>query len=344
MSIALDVLVLIGIIAFIVVACEIFTNSIEWLGKLLNLNEGAVGSILAAVGTALPETIVPIIAIAGAAMSGSTQGAKIAEGAIVGAPFMLATLAMFITGTAVFVFVRQGLRTAEMPVATTVLGRDLKTFLLVFGCGVLASFLPPWQFVGSVSIRHLIGIFLLAVYGWYVWRTLSTPGELVEDVSPLYFGRKHLRPPMFRVVFQVVVSLGLIVVGAHFFIGRIEHLSHSLHIAPLILSLLITPIATELPEKMNSVLWIRAKKDTLALGNLTGAMVFQSCIPVAVGLWLTPWVLSKASLLSATLAMAAAVVLIVAMRQMGKLTPYVLLSGGGFYALFVLGLWQFRLW
>ena len=32
-------------------------------------------------------------------------------------------------------------------------------------------------------------------------------------------------------------------------------------------------IATELPENVNSVLWIRRRKDTLAMGNITGAMV-----------------------------------------------------------------------
>jgi cation:H+ antiporter len=44
-----------------------------------------------------------------------------------------------------------------------------------------------------------------------------------------------------------------------------------------------------LPEKFNSVMWMRQKKDTLALGNITGAMVFQSTFPVAIGMAFTPW-------------------------------------------------------
>ncbi len=43
--------------------------------------------------------------------------------------------------------------------------------------------------------------------------------------------------------------------------------------------LLVAPIATELPEKFNAVIWIRQGKDTLAMGNITGAMVFQASIP-----------------------------------------------------------------
>lgn len=342
MSIAIDVLVLLAIIAGIVVACEAFTNSIEWLGKLLKLNEGAVGSVLAAVGTALPETIIPIIAIVGAWMAGRTEGGAIGEGAIVGAPFMLSTLAMFITGAAIVIFVRQGRRGPEMPVDTVVLGRDLTTFLVVYAIGILSSFLPEWSLVGWLSLKHLMGIVLIGIYAWYVHRTLSDPGELGGDISPLYFARNHDVPPMIRVVAQIAASLGLIILGAHFFVERIEHLAHTLHVPALILSLLITPIATELPEKLNSVLWVRVRKDTLALGNLTGAMVFQSCIPVAVGLWLTPWVLNKASLLSAIAAIASGIVLVVYMRRTGKLTPFILLSGGGFYVAFLIGLWFLR--
>ena len=52
---------------------------------------------------------------------------------------------------------------------------------------------------------------------------------------------------------------------------------------PTILALIIAPIATELPEKFNSVLWVRTGKDTLAMGNITGAMVFQSCVPTVLG-------------------------------------------------------------
>ena len=50
-------------LAVILVAAELFTNGIEWFGHKLNLAEGAVGSVLAAVGTALPETMIPLVAI-----------------------------------------------------------------------------------------------------------------------------------------------------------------------------------------------------------------------------------------------------------------------------------------
>ena len=82
----------------------------------------------------------------------------------------------------------------------------------------------------------------------------------------------------------------------HFFVEEIQQISMAMKIPAMLLSLIITPIATELPEKFNSVMWIKGKKDNLALGNITGAMVFQSCIPTAIGLAFTPWILKASSI------------------------------------------------
>ncbi|HNC05350.1 MAG TPA: hypothetical protein PLS38_03490, partial [Solirubrobacterales bacterium] len=61
----MEYLLLLFSFAIILTGALLFTNAIEWLGHKLNLGEGAVGSILAAVGTAMPETLIPIVAIIG---------------------------------------------------------------------------------------------------------------------------------------------------------------------------------------------------------------------------------------------------------------------------------------
>ena len=94
----LDILILFGALVIILIGAELFTNGIEWFGRKLQLAEGAVGSVLAAVGTALPETLIPIIAIGFAGGGAATDAVGV--GAILGAPFMLSTLAMFVTGVA----------------------------------------------------------------------------------------------------------------------------------------------------------------------------------------------------------------------------------------------------
>jgi cation:H+ antiporter len=79
-----------------------------------------------------------------------------------------------------------------------------------------------------------------------------------------------------------------------------------LGISPLLLSLMVIPIATELPEKINSILWLRQGKDSLALGNITGAMVFQGSLLPAIGIALTPWSARPDVLVSLLLTLSAA--------------------------------------
>ena len=96
----------------ILAGAELFTNGIEWIGEGFGLSEGAVGSVLAAVGTALPETLLPLVAI----LSGHDTGEEIGIGAILGAPFMLTTLAMVVIAVTVLVTARGGRRSTDLDV------------------------------------------------------------------------------------------------------------------------------------------------------------------------------------------------------------------------------------
>lgn len=324
------------ILGLIVFACVLFTNAIEHLGEDLNLSEGAIGSVFAAVGTALPETIVPLVAILGAYFAGGSmkEANEIGIGAILGAPFMLGTLAFFVTGLAVVFYAKKGKRSLDMPVNTVVMIRDLKYFAGSYLIAILSSFIP-FQFA-----KHFVALLLIVMYGVYVFKTLREAAkESTEEaeIDELYF-TKYLKfnPRMFALVSQLIVSLGGIIFLAHFFVEQLKHISIIVGINPLILSLIITPIATELPEKFNSVIWIRAKKDTLALGNITGAMVFQSCIPTAVGVALTPWVLNSEGLINVVVVYCSVfIVYWNIVSNKGVLKPSALLCGGLFYLIYL---------
>ena len=45
-------------------SCELFVNGIEWVGKKFNISQCAIGTVLAAFGTALPESVVTLVAVA----------------------------------------------------------------------------------------------------------------------------------------------------------------------------------------------------------------------------------------------------------------------------------------
>ena len=143
---------------------------------------------------------------------------------------------------------------------------------------------------------------------------------------------------MSLIVAQVVVALGLIIVGAQVFVGAVDHLATQIGLDRTILALIIAPIATELPEKFNSVLWVRNGKDTLAMGNITGAMVFQSCLPTVLGLLFTTWTFtgdSAISFASAGVAILATLIIFGNMLRTGRLSAWSLLIGGPLYLVYV---------
>jgi cation:H+ antiporter len=343
-----DVLILLVSLVLILFAAELFTNGIEWMGRKLGLGEGAVGSVLAAVGTALPETLIPIIAIVFATGEGSHE---VGVGAILGAPFMLSTLAMFVTGLGVLAFRARRATGTTMTVDTGVLAHDLRYFFIGYTLAIGAAFLPPDLSIG----RWAVAAVLIGLYAWYVKGHLQGEASGHEgDLAPLRMHRldvnaRRVDPaePRLRVIsLQVIAAIGLIIVGAVFFIDAVNNVAHALGVSEVLLALVIAPIATELPEKFNSIIWVRQNKDTLALGNITGAMVFQSTIPTVVGLVFaaSTWVVTEGSYTafgSAALALIATAVIFIPARRRGGLDGKHLLIGGVFYLgylLFVIGL------
>jgi len=293
------------------------------------MHQGAVGSILAAVGTALPETVIPIIAIF---MFGDAEAKQVAVGAIAGAPFMLGTLAFCVTGVAVFAYALLGRRTKEMTVVPSVIVRDLSFFIVLYGIAVATTFVREVQFV-----RIVVALGLLLSYGYYIHRTVAAKSLDMEEPEKLYLARIFkVDANLMWIVMQVAGSIALMVYGAHLFVKSVEVVSADYGVSPLILSILITPVATELPEKFNSVIWIGRKRDILALGNITGAMVFQSSFPVAFGIVFTPWNLHGVTMLSALLALSSALLVLAWAYFRKGMNPYLLLAGGGFYATFLI--------
>ncbi len=324
-----NIIILVLSLGIILIGCELFTNGIEWLGKLLKLGDGVVGSIFSAVGTCLPETLIPIIALL--FTKGHSESVEIGIGAIVGAPFMLSTLAFFITGISVMIFANRRKTGYVLNVNLDILSRDISFFIAVYLGMILVSIIDLGRF------KNITAIILVACYIYYVLKTVNNDHAHDSEVEELTLSKVfNSRANLAVVVIQVVVALIVIIAGAELFVSNIEVVSKGLGISTLVLSIIITPIATELPEKFNSVIWISKSKDTLSLGNITGAMVFQSCIPVSIGILATNWKLDSITIVSALLALGSALVTYIWIKVKKQLNPIPLVSGGVFYLFFIL--------
>ncbi|CAA9421170.1 MAG: Sodium/calcium exchanger membrane region [uncultured Rubrobacteraceae bacterium] len=330
----MSIIELILSLAAILGAAVIFTNAVEILGDRLGLGHGAVGSILAAVGTALPETMIPIVAILGAVIvgSGGAAAGEIGIGAILGAPFLLATLALFIVGLATIGYKGRRGSGSEIVVNRQVTIPDMAFFLVCFtlaaGAGLIS--LPLVLKIG-------LAVFLILAYVAYVIRTIRTGDDSTEGEPPdsLTLWPFRSAAPTWAVTAQVVGSVAVMGFGAHIFVDAVGHISTAIGIPAGLIALVLAPLATELPEKFNSVIWLRDNKDTLALGNITGAMVFQSTIPVSVGILFTPWDLGFLSMLSAVFALVSGFVFIGFLLRKGPIHGFYLLGAGSLYLVFL---------
>jgi cation:H+ antiporter len=330
--------ILLAALVTILIGAEAFTNALEHLGERLKISEGVTGSIFAAVGTAMPETMVPVIAILS---SVGTQQVReeVGVGAILGAPLMLSTVAFFLMS--LFAAHKRGWG-GEFHPERSGLRRDLHWFLLAFALGAVAIFVPHEY----RTVRAIIAIALVVVYFVYLLQTVRASSRLVADGhateadEPLalvrLLGGIGFTENASTVLLQLALGLALIIAGAHGFVYGVEELSHLLGVSALVLSLLIIPVATELPEKVNSVLWIRRRKDTLAFGNITGAMVFQGSLLPALGILLTPWELREEVIAGMILTLFAAGYLAVLLRRGGVLRPYHLILNGMCYGAYIL--------
>lgn len=327
----MDYLLLIVSFAIVLAGALLFTGAVEWLGHKLQIGEGAVGSILAAVGTATPETLIAIVALIGA-----EEGSEdVAIGAIVGAPFLLGTLAMGLVGLFAYLYRERREQGVKLDAHAPTLERDLLFFLAFFAIAGALAWGPP------APVRIAVGGVFLLSYLAYIRLTLRSSGAVQgeETLDPLIFDRRGERatedPPLALCVTQLLVGLGAMVGGAHLFVEELLGIADSLGVDALVLALILAPLATELPEKVNSFFWVREGKDALALGNISGAMVFQSTIPIGIGLMFTDWELSGTAILSVVLGVVGGLLAYESLHLAKRFKPPAIVAWFVLYAAFI---------
>jgi cation:H+ antiporter len=345
------VLLLLGCAVVIYLACEWFVNAVEWLGLQLNVGPMAVGTILAAVGTALPESVVTLVAVT---FGGGPHGADIGVGAALGGPLVVGTIAYATVGATLIV---RRWRARATPVTvpdpatapdaaehtsprvrdriegvdTRRLARDQTWFLAVFavkvGVGLVAFSIKPW-----------LGLAFFAAYAVYFWRELRGGGpSTASDLEPLKLQPKRAVPSRVAVLAQTAITLALIFAASQVFVGQLEWAGPALGLPPVVVALLLSPIATELPETMNALIWVRQGKTQLALANISGAMMIQATIPSGLGLLFTPWRFDTPLILAGLATIGAVIYLLILLRT-GRLTPRLLTAVALFYSAFAIGL------
>lgn len=316
----------------VALAAQMFTNAVEWFGHRMRLDDRVLGSVFAAWGTALPETAVPVVAVLG----GTSAAHDVGIGAILGAPFLLATMAFALLGATIALRARRG-RSRVLAVSPRTASADLFWFVALFALAIGAGTAPVRPY------RMALWPLLLVGYAVYLARTLRAGsggggGAGAQGQAPGRFAFwAARRPPSLAAVgVEAVVAVALLLAGAEAFVSAVTGLGHQLGLSHIVLAVVLAPLATEMPEVINSVVWTWRGRDDLALSAVTGAMIIQSTIGPSLGLILTHWQLGATETFAAGLALLAALFFAVALRLFKRLDPPPLLFGAAFYALFLL--------
>ena len=318
---------LIGSAGVIYLSCELFVNGVEWVGHKAGVAKTAVGTVLAAFGTALPESVVTLVAVA---ISKHPDSKAIGVGAALGGPLVLGTIAYAVVGAVMWLSSkRAGHRTLEID--SKRLAKDQGWFLIIFvfkvALGLVAFSIKPW-----------LGIVFLLAHAANVWVEMRThEASEAETLEPLTFRKRVADPSLAWALLQTGFALLIIFGASQLFVHQLERVGPWLGLPPTVTALLLSPIATELPETMNAIIWVRQGKERLALANISGAMMIQATVPSAFGLFFTPWLFDSTLVLAAVVTMASVFGLFVLLRK-NALKPALLTGFAGFYVLFAIAL------
>ncbi len=326
-TVAVAVAALLVSAAFVYWSCEFFVNGVEWVGRKAGVSQNAVGTVLAAFGTALPEGVVTFVAVV---LSHDAATKNIGVGAALGGPLVLATVAYPIVGVMLLLTRPQS---SHQPIDLNWrrLSRDQGWFLVIFLCKIALGFI-------AFAVKPWLGWLFLLAYAIYTWTEMRDAGDAAQgDMEPLKFQPKSTDPNLAVAALQTLLAVAVIFGASQVFVNQLSVIGPWLGIPSAVVALLLSPIATELPETMNAIIWIRQGKHRLALANISGSMMIQATIPTALGLFFTPWIFGAALALAAAITALAIVGLLLILRR-NALTPIRLSLFAVFYAAFGVGI------
>lgn len=314
---------------FVYWACEYFVNGVEWFGRKAGVSQTAIGTVLAAFGTALPESVVTFVAVV---FGHGAAGKDIGVGAALGGPLVLATIAYPIVGVMLLVTRPQSAR-QSIALNGSRLSRDQAWFLLIFAFKIALGFV-------TFAYKPWLGWLFLAAYGLYTWlEMLHEGGEPEGELEPLKLQPKAATPGWLATAGQTLLAVVVIFVASRVFVSQLQVMGTWLGIPATVVALLFSPVATELPETMNAIIWIKQGKHRLALSNISGSMMIQATIPTALGLLFTPWLFDGPLTLAAVIT-AVAIGGLFTLLRCRALTPLRLALFATLYVAFAVGAWD----
>ncbi len=283
---------LVALIVVIGICAEAFTRTLDELGDVYGLDQHVIGSVFAAVATTLPETLVPLMALV---VHHNTQ---IALGATVGSFLILSTLALAIIG--IVLRLKKGVG-AQLHVPNEI-HADLKWFIAFCSFGLILSFLHNHHIIQVTGAVVLLGLYAARLRGIL---KKSKKDRLQQKSKRESIPKKKIWILASRMFFLIVA----LTTASSYFVDAL-HQVHSFLGNELMMALVFSPLATELPEKLNSILWVLRGRETAAIANITGALVYQASVLTAINILIGQWYINSTMILALIISMMATGILL----------------------------------
>ncbi|WP_338602136.1 sodium:calcium antiporter [Sulfolobus tengchongensis] len=242
----------IGIFIAIFISAELLAKGADELED--SLGQGLTGGIILGLLTALPETIFVIVA----SLSGSFD---IALGSAIGGNILLFTLGIGLVGIAYIIKWKSSLEiSTEYSVENKFLTLSTIAMIIILIYG---------------KLDFITGIILILIYVAYVtYRVLKFNGNKREKVEG------NFKRPMLYILSGGI----LLVIFSHYFVGYIETLANMFNVPEIWLSLVISPIAGELEEKLSAFRLIQLSKSggSLSILSFVGSKIENATILLGI--------------------------------------------------------------
>ncbi|MFX1534798.1 MAG: sodium:calcium antiporter [Promethearchaeota archaeon] len=249
------------------IAAELIARGAEILGK--KFGAGFVGAVLLGFITTLPELVFVVVAISAAQQAQQvTEGYNIAMGSAIGGNLLLFTIGYGLVILLAYIFHKQSISLDNVHL------RDDLWYLLISCMFILFSALDG-------LFQWYEGLILIGIYIFYIIHQFfeSRLFDIVPEDDAVYMADIAKRQWL---ISGILLSVGaiLLLLVAHPFVVAIEELSLAMGLSALILALVISPFASEMPEKISAfVLTIRDIKGAeMAIANFIGSKVMNNSL------------------------------------------------------------------
>jgi cation:H+ antiporter len=248
------------LLLIIVFAAYLLSRGAEVLAQIWGCN--IVGSIILALFTTLPEYAF----VYWASMKGEYQ---MAIGSAIGSCTILITL-----GYGMVIWLATS-KLSKKPVKEIRLSKATRIdalYLLITG---VIAFVFVW---GDNALSLLEGIILALVFGGYVFQVIRNgKSECLEQ-------HEVTRKGMIRAGLELVAGGAIVYFASEPFVDSMIHIATLFHVSPVVIAIVLGPIASEMPEKLTAYMIVlkNGHNAELSICNFIGSKVNHNSLLLAV--------------------------------------------------------------